>query len=79
MYQRVKADKKMMMGMSLAYSLFNPVGVNKALQDATNFDVQEPTPDPTTLLHQENQQEKQASDATAQNLLPLDTARQPYA
>ena len=48
MYQRVKADEKMMMGMSLAYSLFNPIEAKNALQDAPDFETEEPTPHPIT-------------------------------
>ena len=32
-YQRVKADEKLMMGMSLTYSLFRPPEVAKIVQD----------------------------------------------
>ena len=36
MYQRVKADKKMMMGMSLAYNLFSPQEVFDKTRESCN-------------------------------------------
>ena len=77
MYQRVKADEKMMMGMSLAYSLFNPVEVQKALADAPNFEIEEPRSAPPALaVNCEN--ETHALHPTGTNLLPLESALQPY-
>ena len=78
MYQRVKADEKMMMGMSLAYSLKNPIEVQNALKDVHNFEVYQPTPAPLHLLHDQQDQEKEALNPTAQNFLPLESALTPY-
>ena len=80
LYQHVKSDEKMMMGMSLAYSLFNPIEVKEALQDFNNFEQQVaalPTPEKPIMMTPPPQ-EKHALDPTGKNLLPLETALQPY-
>ena len=76
LYQRVKNDEKMMMGMSLAYSLINPSEVQIALNDAKNFEVEQPRHEPP----QENSMEIVQIDpvATGHNLAPLENAVQPY-
>ena len=77
MYQRVKADEKMMMGMSLAYSLINPVEVQNALEDVPNFETEDPTP-ARQIIASADQDEKHAQDPFGKNLIPLETAVQPY-
>ena len=70
-----------MMGMSLAYSLFNPVEVSNALKDAKNFEVKQPTPAPMILAKKQDENSTGTSrfrSPTAQNLLPLESALQPY-
>ena len=83
MYQRVKADEKMMMGMSLAYSLVNPIEVQSALQEIPNFDVDEPVPFPLPAMAVQDEKEEtfrqaEGTDPTLQNFLPVEKALQPY-
>ena len=73
LYQRVKSDEKMMMGMSLAYSLFNAKEVSNALNELQDFE------NPNEI---ENKQELPAIEygaqqVQAQNLLPMQSALQP--
>lgn len=86
-YQRVRDDKKMMMGMSLTYSLTNAEEVYKfKMAQQLQQEEQEPqaavllpelpAPPPTTL--QQIPQAIAPSTSTNQNMIPLENAVVPY-
>ena len=76
MYQRVKSDEKMMMGMSLAYSLFNPVAVRNALENVPNFEVE--LPQPQAMVSAQGKINPENAKPTGSNLLPLENVIDPY-
>ena len=64
--------------MSLAHSSLNPNEVFIALQDAKNFEVENPTPELPQAVMLQTETLPSDAESIAQNLLPLKFALQPF-
>ena len=73
LYQRVKTNEKLMMGMSLAYSLYHANAVENSVVDANDFDV------PAIEPPKENvQPEHPILPNVQKQIIPVETAVVPY-
>ena len=72
LYQCVKTNEKLMMGMSLAYSLYHANEVENAVRDATDFDV--PVIEPAKQI----QPEAHALENPQPQIVPVETGLQFY-
>ena len=85
-YQKVKADEKLNMGISLMYNLLNPEDAlqihekmrNDHQNPADEQPALEPPPKKLAIEAKQNQPERHTLDPKNTNILPLDTALQPY-